>query len=576
LQAGLRVRFHGVEKTKNNKGTLIFRYEIVDLGPDLGGWTRLKRFASPALDQLAKAAGAALTDILNKKNPLQFALDVPLSVVLPIDASGEDELELKQEKRVVGTVTLKKSMSPLSVTRELAYQHPVFFKSGVWLFIEELEPGKPRAVDPPLQYPDDPTLDRALTASRQQIEIKTARLQAPQGDFAFWLANKLGVSLVRTISAAPPAQRTVSVRSIASTGDLYRLQAKDKTFGVFGIKARLPTPGAATGNIALESLIARSSPAEGLTLTAVAASSVSASIRVEWDGLLIKRAAVYDVDIHGQARAVLNGTMRVFAREVAGLKAAYWGADLACTLVTLQLASREGALFGAIPVRHAQILADVPIHLFEKPQPASLILSSLPQRSAMIKEPDSKDKSKITVIPPAKGLDVATSPTAGRTTKEGYYLYGDILIKRVNTDKFTPEEIKKREELERALKDVKFEGVRDCPPKPPFRLVIKGLDFGPEGEVIQYITAGLKSEEEKLKALEAVFLKGRPQDAPEHLEKAIKAETEKLKVAAEVARKKIQEVARLAAEEARKTRNNPLREADPRTHINRLKKLSPF
>jgi hypothetical protein len=131
LQAGLRVRFHGVEKTKNNKGTLIFRYEIVDLGPDLGGWTRLKRFASPALDQLAKAAGAALTDILNKKNPLQFALDVPLSVVLPIDASGEDELELKQEKRVVGTVTLKKSMSPLSVTRELAYQHPVFFKSGV-------------------------------------------------------------------------------------------------------------------------------------------------------------------------------------------------------------------------------------------------------------------------------------------------------------------------------------------------------------------------------------------------------------------------------------------------------------
>jgi hypothetical protein len=98
--------------------------------------------------------------------------------------------------------------------------------------------------------------------------------------------------------------------------------------------------------------------------------------------------------------------------------------------------------------------------------------------------------------------------------------------------------------------------------------------------VVKFILAGLNTQAERLKALEAL-IEGRPGDVPKHVLAAAKSELKQVKAAVDAARKELEEkareAARIAKEEADRIRKNPVVVLDPtrphRTIVRVIKKI---
>ena len=576
LKAALRVRYRGLETIDKQRGRLLFSFEIVDVQPNFSLWQKIESKFTPQIENLAMHAGSLLTEAINGNDQLSFGIEVPLSSSVLVDVSGQDILEFKKgqgkDEKVIGTITLRKTMKPIAVSRDFLYQSPVFFKGGVWLFINAQEIDANIATPRILQKPSDEQLDAALASLRNRVAAKIQQIKTPQDDFVLWLSSGVGISLANSIARLPTEQRTISINSTSTSGNILSLEGRDDNFGQFGITAQLAGADKASLEIVLDTLTSRWIPKDGLRLSADALANASAIARLNWDGLLIKEAAKSNVQIKGQARVNINGIFRPFLfSALDGTKGISLGADLACTQVLIDASSEQGSIFGAIPVHHARVDAQLSIALFEEKQKAALILNGLPQRFLMApRASDITDKPKFSIITPAKAIEVAVTPSSVAASDQGFYLGAKFSVKRVDSENFTDMELKRRAEVNAQFSDLRIPGTQNCPPKPPLRLLIKGLDFGPEGEVVTFILAGAKSEEEKLRALQA-FVEGRPGEVPEHLRIAVEQQYIQVKASVEAAKKVLADAAKKAEEtaraEAERIRKHPLEAANPTAPI---------
>lgn len=572
LTADLSLRFSRYENVDNDPKVvdLIFRYEIDALRPNYSFWQKFRSVFGSTIDKISESAGDLLTEQLEKNNPLEVRVRLPVSVDLDIDLNNEDEIEFKKGEAVIGKVNHAVIGSKSRVTRRLYYFPPIIDPKGIRLFavLDKME--ALWVPTPSRTAPAKEKIGQVVDALAKSLADRLSGLSAPESGFQMQLSDRVGRALVVDIAALPAEKRSVALATKSASGLLFDLRGRDKHFGRFGIKGE-PTGANTLRGLGQITSIGAASSVAGIDLRARAEANVAAQVRTIWDGFLIKGAVKFDAQLNGSAAAAISGPLRMQLHAAEDLTGVMWGLDLRCTGFVADVRTSEGKLFGVIPVHYDEIRATFPVTLFEEKSGGGVILSSRPRRFLKFPAPGetAEQEPAVLVEAPSNAIEFKMIPNHAAFEAGYYAVRGDITSTAlsvdptaVGSDLFTDEERQSLDAAEDKLAEFRFPGEQQCPQLPTPKLEILGLDFGPEGEILAYIEAGLKTEEEKLKAF-GVLLSGDLSGAGEHLEGVLKGKRDKIKAGLDAAKALAEKAKQKVQAEIERKKKDPLRPPGP-------------
>lgn len=511
--------------------------------PEWGAWRLLSGWYPKLVDRAERQLGRLATDLVFRSRDKQALAPakLPFRVALDVDVDDEDEMSFKvttlgkkdeDEKKVIGSVTLRQSMPKSEIARFLHYQDPIISDRGVMLLARAGGPERPAAA----AYRAAAT-PADIAAAVETLEADMATTEAnfadvtTGGDYALWLNSSALLGIANDIAALPPDKRTITVTTVATSGRVASLGGNDKNLGEFGAWAELKD-NSLGGSILVDGLKATSG-ADGIAIAGAAHASAGAVFRITIKPPVMPPAS-YDPAISAAAEAGVSGQLRLITIPTDGHTAAYWGFDFACTSFDLFAETAGGKVFGILPVTFDALKVRIPETLFDKKGKAGLLFDGLPERRPVTKPATTEEakakeaEAAFRLVPPSAGLDMAVVPTATRADSAGYLLAGDLVLTPAADFAFTPEEIAARDALREKMRQVRFPGTVECSPAKPFLMTLDGLSWGTAEAIIEYIALETKGKEAELKAA-TELLKGNVPGASDALKDAFKAKEQQFK-----------------------------------------------
>jgi hypothetical protein len=318
---------------------------------------------------------------------------------------------------------MRLSMSPLNLSRQLDYQHPVFFDQGVWLFATSRRPSDPADLLTISPAPSDKDLPSEIAKLPADIKNDVSTLEPISGDAALWLNNRVPVSLVSDLAAMDTHMRTVMIQSVARIGVLFKFAKDLKVFGTVGIFGSLPTADAAKGTIELTSISSTVGADGGVVVSADVGAHSESPISTQIQHALIEGPPVeYDITITGGAVAKATGPFRTFTSTNENIVGLFAGIDVGCTQIIPKMNSSGGKLLAAIPIVYPDISVEVPFNVFQDKQRAALVIDSIPRRTALMKERQPNEPAAaLEIRSPQVALDATVTPESVNTEAAGTY-----------------------------------------------------------------------------------------------------------------------------------------------------------
>jgi hypothetical protein len=284
----------------------------------------------------------------------------------------------------------------------------------------------------------------------------------------------------------------------------------------------IPNDEALNGQVSLDNLSGTSSDS-GISLSGTATANASVAVRIFSDLIGLKQEMLR-IRASGQSQptpvkahlALFQQPKKVDGKEYAS---AYWGLDLDCTLISASLVSGSGKAGGLVPIKYDQLDVEMQQKLFSDKGKASLIISSLPSRNALInsekdnsKEADKKKeqaepgliasflsqyhKPFYDMVPPSEGVDIAIVPVAASPSATEYSISANVTFNPATEAGFSEAEKTARSKVLDTLKDTHFPGDQSCAVPKPIKLVLNGVDLAIGGVVAKWVPESFQSSVE--------------------------------------------------------------------------------
>lgn len=563
FQGTIELAFSKFEEIEDEPNALeaVFAYRVSDVRPNYSFWQRIRRLFGGFVDEATAEIGEMITKRLSERGALEVRVKLPRFLELPLDVDEEDAIEFKKGDGIIGAVNYRLTAPKNTVTREFNYVQPIISDTGISVFAT-LEDAVPAVSD--IAPPSADAIEVEIANLLSKIGSSEVFALNPEDDYEIRVAANVGASLVSELAALPDGQRAVRLQTESANGLLLDLRGRDKNFGKFGIKAH--PRGADTLSAAGQlGSLGTHLEAEGLTLVANATATASASVELVWDGFLIKNALSFDISLQGSASSSVRAPLRMVTHTAAGLTGVLWGLDFQCTTFAATVSTSDGELFGIIPITYSEIKATFPVTLFDDPNQADLVVSSRPSRILKVPFISAEEQGiqdylieadtnfiEYHLVPRSAGYDAGHYVMRGKfgsvakkieLSKEGDDFFSNG--KKLGSDWFLDDERRGFDEAEDKISEFKFpKAAAECPEEATPRLEVVGLDFGPEGEVVKFINAGLTSEEQKLEAYKSL-LEGDLEGAGEHLVNSLQAQVEVAEAAISAAQKALEEATKI-------------------------------
>jgi len=434
---------------------------------------------------VAGGAMLAIADRLRFDVPLfdapTLSLGDPPAADRPAEKVHTQGIPIKQGSSEIGVVTVQVVQRNADIALPLNFSTPVFTQKGVWLLASQ------RAFLPPAV--SEPPSASAAATLRKQVEFMVGEVAAPEGDLEAFIHQGLVAELVDRLGKLPEDQRTVAVKSVKVTGNLWQDKWKDNIFGAGGVYIKGENDAFASAVARLQSINARWVPKEGMALSATAGADFAADLHWHFDPV-VTGGFGDKVSVSAKTSATANGSVNALMATIQGQPAALLVPTLACTLAPLELKAHTDI----------KLAAKYGLKLFADPVPPIPLVTTQPLRIELPTDAvvvDKKKNIKASANWKMPMTDVTFTPTAAETTETGYHVSA-----KLSSLAAAPADASSAagRAAEKAARDAYRKQLADyantlpttrCP-EPDLRLNIGGIEIGPNNELVKYSGDAIK------------------------------------------------------------------------------------
>lgn len=403
---------------------------------------------------------------------LMLALDRHLVVEVPVENGLAFDTGFNNVSTVptsAGSVTLNSSLPGQTVRQNFAFSMPLFIKSGIWLMATRTAPGEVTAAMPPTVPQAD--LAAKVAALRTKVSDEVKDLEQKH-DLVLMLKGTAIVGIAEQIARLPDANRTATITSIATTGQL----ASD---GKSYVELRDPT--SATAHLVMSNVAARWIPNQGAALAVDLNMDMEAKVHVHANPLPVGGGAGTTVMLKGSAGKHVDGTLRLDRIATNGHSLVVLDASMPCGGVTADVKTD-----GRIEI--GDFKTDLfPVGLrWNVPVPQSigqptLVMDDLPKRFALETTHRFDDGSSFRMAHDAIEYRVSVADVVA--SQDGYVVSAD-LDTHPSDGAISPSEAEaQRAAISAALESAKHPA---CPAgEADMRVTIGDIEIGPNGEIMK-------------------------------------------------------------------------------------------
>lgn len=451
-----------------------FGLVLTELKPQLS-WSGLSFGVPVALRELV------VTGVM-KTFSESLVVTVPVSSKLELSFGGLRE-EVVPIKETGGSIKLQWGGELTKLSRPIAYSVPLYTEAGVWLLATDAA-----ALPPKASGPEHPT-ENDLDALRNTLAKLLPEAAKPKGDLAVWLNSRFVLDIIKDVAALPAERRTIVVRSIEASGDLFEKRWRDDVLGKGGVKLYPVNNNFLAITATIAPPTATWVPQQGINLALPA--TVEAAANVHWHiDPLVGRGFGHDLGLSGKAAQTLSARVGLQIVKLPKAELAVFAPALECVNVPIQIAAS-----GDIKVS-----AKTGFLVFDKPTTPSIFMDPLPRRvSLAAKDPPKEGTPESKPAKPGEiqvkvswklpEIDVTLTPVTVQITELGYYVEAKAAV--APASKATEAEIKaQRDAIADELKTYWESTVQQtCPKQDDLRVTVAGIEIGPNGLGVQAIKA---------------------------------------------------------------------------------------
>jgi hypothetical protein len=402
-----------------------------------------------------------------------LAVDKSLIVSLPFEDRVAFNTKIDTKTTVptdAGSVTLAVTLPGTVLEQRFAFAVPLYLHSGIWLLASAAENGQTAIPAPVL--PNLPTAE----LTKQVVLLQTELTKAAQGldqtaDFVLWLKASALASLVDKLKALPAENRTVTIQSVATTGQLI---SDGKSY------AELSNPSAATAHIVIAPPSTQWIPNKGVALSLAAKADFTASMHAHANPP-VGGGFGTTVGLVGSAEPTVSGALNLEKQEVVGHSVVLVGLDLACQSIDAELRTDGKLVAGPLHTDMPSIGLRWSIPIPRSLGDPNVIIDDIPRRLSLLGS--NPDKDAMPLKPEHPAAEVTTRVLAASAVQEGYLITAELNIQATDDSHATQDEVAQRAAIAKSVADSANAEAGSCPSNPNFRVLIGGLEIGPNGFV---------------------------------------------------------------------------------------------
>jgi hypothetical protein len=403
---------------------------------------------------------------------LMLALDRHLVVEVPVENGLEFDTGFNNVSTVptsAGSVTLNSSLPGQTVRQNFAFSMPLFIKSGVWLMAMRTAPGEVAAAMPPTVPQADLAAKVAALRTKVGDEVKDME---QKHDLVLVLKGTAIVGIAEQIARLPDANRTATITSIATTGQLV---SDGKSY------VELRDPTSAIAHLVMANVAARWIPNQGVALAVDLNMDMEAKVHVHANPLPVGGGAGTTVMLKGGAGKHVDGTLRLDRIATNGHSLLVLDASMPCGGVTADVKTD-----GRIEI--GDFKTDLfPVGLrWNVPVPQSigqptLVMDDLPKRFALETTNRFDDSTSFRMAHDA--IEYRVSVADVETSLDGYVVSADLDTHPSDGTASPSEADAQRAAISAALESAKHPA---CPAgEADMRVTIGDIEIGPNGEIMK-------------------------------------------------------------------------------------------
>lgn len=348
---------------------------------------------------------------------LMLALDHHLAVSIPFEDRLAFDTGFSSDSVVrtgAGSVTLNASLPGKILEQRFSLATPLFLRSGVWLLAGTSATGQVSVTAPAVPAVSPPELEANVETLRAAVATTTQGMEQTH-DVVLWVKGSMLIGLVDQLRSLPQENRTVTIQSVATTGQLV---SDGKSY------AELPNPGAATARLVINSPTAQWVANKGAALSLDLNMSLNASVRAHINPLPVGGGAGTVFGLEGGTSKHIAGTLQLTRSTIAGHSVLLLGSTMPCDSVTADVKTDGKIVIGPLRTDLFGVGLRWTMPIPQTLGQPTLVLDDLPRRFALsFREPG---KDGVSVKPAHGAVEFATHITSANATETGYLVAADL------------------------------------------------------------------------------------------------------------------------------------------------------
>lgn len=403
---------------------------------------------------------------------LMLALDRHLVVEVPIEKGLAFDTGFSNVSTVptgAGSVTLNSSLPGQTVRQNFAFSMPLFVKSDVWLMATRTVRGDVAAAMP-------------LTVPQADLATKVAALRTKVGDevkdleqkhdLVLMLKGTAIVEIADQIARLPDANRTATITSIATTGQLV---SDGKSY------VELRDPTSATAHLVMSNVAARWIPNQGAALAVDLNMDMEAKVHVHANPLPVGGGAGTTVMLKGGASKHVDGTLRLDRIAANGHSLLVLDASMPCGGVTADVKTDSRIEIGDFKTDLFPVGLRWNVPVPQSIGQPTLVMDDLPKRFALETTHRFDDGSSLRMAHDA--IEYRVSVADVETSHDGYVVSADLDMHPTDGTISPSEAEAQRTAISAALESAKHPA---CPAaEADMTVTIGDIEIGPNGEIMK-------------------------------------------------------------------------------------------
>lgn len=406
---------------------------------------------------------------------LMLALDRHLVVEIPIENGLAFDTGYSSDSTVptsAGSVTLNSSLPGQTVRQNFALSMPLFVRSGVWLMATRSAPGEVSA-GAPAAAPNIPQADLAAKVDALRTKVgKESKDLEQKHDLVLFLKGSAIVGLADQIAKLPVANRTATIRSVATTGQLV---SDGKSF------VELRDPTSAVAHLVMSNVDARWIPNQGAALSVDLSMDMEAKVHVHANPFPVGGGAGTTVMLQGGAGNHVDGVLRLARVAADGHSMLVLDVSMPCDSVTADVKTDGRLEIGSMKTDLFPIGLRWNIPLPQSIGQPSLVVDDLPRRFALEATHRFADGSTFRLAHDAVKYRVSVADV--ETNQDGYVVSADLDTHPSDGTIPSSDADAQKAAISRAIAAAKHPA---CPAvEADMRVTIGGMEIGGNGEIVK-------------------------------------------------------------------------------------------